>query len=147
VNDHGFSETLDLQPGVSVRLHQWAFVVHVVPLVLLPFAMQPGWIMAVIAMAIGLSWISTRRHPVFGFGPRALVRMVWHADGAWSVHDAGGCRHDARLLASSVVSGPVLVLRFRVGQRTLTRALFGDEFPDDVMRRLRARLSVASRGR
>ena len=98
--------------------------------------------MVAMTAAVAASWLWTRRHRAFGHGLRALSRMTWHAEGGWSVHDAAGS-HDAELLGSSLVHDLLLVLEFRLrdGARR-SRALLGDEADEDLLRRLRARLTV-----
>ena len=140
---HAFAATIDLAPRASVRAVAVLFGLHVVVLALTLAALRPGGGMAVIAGLVLLSWIATRRHPVFGYGPNALVRLTWHDDGKWSVHDRRGARWDAELLPSSLVHERLLVLNFRLqdGVRR-TRALLGDELDPEQFRRLRARLAV-----
>ena len=120
------------------------FWLHAAVLGLALLALRPGPAMAVIAALVALSWLLTRRHPVFGFGPHALARLTWHAHGPWSVHDARGARWDgAELLGNSLVHDRLLVLNFRLpdGERR-TRALLGDELDEEALRRLRARLML-----
>lgn len=138
-----FGAATDLAPRPSVRAIAILFGLHVVVLALALTALRPGGGMAVFAGLVLLSWIATRRHPVFGYGPNALVRLTWHADGTWSVHDRRGARWDAELLPSSLVHDRLLVLNFRLqdGERR-TRALLGDELDAEPLRRLRARLAL-----
>ena len=139
-----FDATIELAPRPSVRALTLVFGLHVVLLALLLFALQPGPGMAGLAGLTAVSWVAMRRHPVFGFGPNALSRLTWHADGAWSVHDTRGARWDGvKLLGSSLVHDRLLVLNFKLpdGERR-TRALLGDELPDEQLRRLRARLRL-----
>lgn len=138
-----FNATVDLRLAPSVRLLKIGSTLHVVPLALLPFAMQPGWPMLLLVAAIGGSWLALRRNPALGFGPKALTRLVWHAEGAFSVHDAAGREQPARLLGESLRHPILLVLRFRLGDgSTRSRLIGGDEAPPEQLRRLRARLSV-----
>ena len=120
------------------------FWLHAAVLGLALLALRPGPAMAVIAALVALSWLLTRRHAAFGFGPNALARLTWHAGGPWSVHDARGARWDGvELLGSSLVHERLLVLNFRLpdGARR-TRALLGDELDEEALRRLRARLAL-----
>ena len=141
----GFADSLELRPGRSAGLHRFLWVLHALALIILPLAMQRGPAMLVLAGAIGASWWLSRRHPAFGAGRRALVRMIWHPDGRWTVYAAAD-RHDGvRLRGDSLIRGPLLILRFEDAEshRCLgTRILLGDELPPEQLRRLRARLSV-----
>ena len=138
-----FDATIDLALRPSMRALQWLFVLHVVPVALLPFAMRPGTPLMLLVGAFGLSWLWLRRHPAFGFGKRALQRLTWQADGSWLVQDAEGRKAEAELLSSSYVHTRMLVLNFQLksgGRRT--RVLLGDELEPDLLRRLRARLLI-----
>ena len=91
---------------------------------------------------IALSWFGLRRHPVFGFGPKALTRLTWHTEGGWTVHDKAG-EYSAELQGNSYVHSALLVLNFRLKNGTRrTRVLMGDEVEAEQMRQLHARLSV-----
>ena len=138
-----FDATLDLRPRPSQRALMWAFGPHLLVAAMLPLAMEPGWPMAVLAGAIGLSWLRLRRHPALGFGPHALNRLTWHPEGEWTVHEASGHSFEAELDGSTLTHPQLLVLNFKLktgGRRT--RVLLGDELEPELMRRLRARLSV-----
>jgi toxin CptA len=136
-----FGATIDLALRPSLRALRWIFFAHVVVLALLPFAIQPGRPMLLLAAALAVSWLWLRRHPALGFGPRALTRITWHAGGDWSLQDAVGQKSDAELLGSSYVHPQLLVLNFRLrDQQRRTRVLLGDECESEQLRRLRARL-------
>lgn len=134
---------LDVPLKHSVLALKLIFLLHVGPVVLLPLAMPPGTPMLVILGLFMLSWLALRRHPVFGFGPKALTRLTWHGDGHWTLHDERGS-YEAELLPSSTVHPKLLVLNFKIrdGARR-TRAVLGDEADAELLRRLRARLNVA----
>ena len=139
-----FDATIELAPRASVRALTILFWLHVGVLALLLAVLRPGGGMAGFAAVVMLSWILTRRHPAFGFGPNALVRMSWLADGTWSLHDARGARWDAELLGNTVVHDRLLVLNFRLQDGVKrTRIVLGDELSAEQFRRLRARLELA----
>jgi toxin CptA len=139
-----FDATIDLPLQPSLRALAWLFWLHAAVLALTLVAAPAGAPMAALAAAVGASWLWTRRHRVFGHGPRALARLTWHADGSWLVQDAAGAKAEAELLGDSVVHEQLLVLNFRLksGERR-TRALLGDEADEESLRWLRARLSMA----
>lgn len=143
-----FDATIELAPRSSVRALTILFWVHVVVLGALLLALHPGPGMAGMAALVALSWLMTRRHPVFGFGPNALSRLTWHADGKWTLHDTRGARwDDVELLGSSLVHDRLLVLNFRLpGGERRSRALLGDELEAEPLRRLRARLRLEQGG-
>ena len=139
-----FDATIELALRPSVRALTLLFWLHAAVLGLALLALRPGPGLAVIAALVALSWILTRRHPVFGFGPNALARLTWHAGGPWSVHDVRGARWDGvELLGRSLVHDRLLVLNFRLPDgATRVRALLGDELDEEALRRLRARLQL-----
>lgn len=137
------STAVDLALRPSARAHHLLFWVHVLPLALLPAAMQSGPWMVAVALAIGLSWVSVRRHPAFGYGPRAIQHIGCSPDGHWSIANAQGKRLDAELLGDSTLLAGVLIVNFRdASWRRRTRVLLGDEAAPDALRRLRARLAA-----
>ena len=90
-----------------------------------------------------LSWFWLRRHPTFGFGPKALVRLTWHGDESWTLHEAGGAQHTATLRGDSTRHPYALLLRYAIqGGGLRSRLIAGDECDAESLRRLRARLSV-----
>ena len=143
----GFGSTIELAPRPSLRALTLLFWLHVALLAALLAVLRPGPGMAGMAALVALSWVMARRHPVFGFGPNALSRLTWHAEGKWTLHDTRGARWDGvELLGSSLVHDRLLVLNFRLpdGEKR-ARALLGDELEAEPLRRLRARL-LAERG-
>lgn len=139
-----FETTVDVSLRPSLKLLKWLSTLHVLPLALIPFAMQPGLPMALLIAALALSWFSLRRHAVFGYGRRALRRLVWQADGRWSVYEAADRPLSAELETGSLRHPRLLLLRFRLdGGGHRTRLIGGDEADPELLRRLRARLSTA----
>lgn len=141
MSSNSFADTVDISPRPSMRAFRWMFFLHTGLLLLVAFAMQPGTIFYVLITLLALSWLGLRRHAVFGFGQRAIIRMIWHAEGQWTLHEANGQSFDAELRPDSIVHASLLVLNFKpkTGGRK-TRILLGDELAEEPMRRLRARL-------
>lgn len=138
------TQTVDLPLRPSMRALRIAFVLHLSCLALLIAAQPPTLPLVALASAVGASWLWVRRHAAFGFGTRALVRLVWHGDGSWTLHRADGAQLQAQLLGDSIVRGPWLVLRFGAdGAARGLRLICGDELSEESLRRLRARLSAA----
>ena len=141
MSSNSFVSTVDLTLRPSLRALQWLSVLHVVLIGLLPLAMQPGPMLWAMLALFAASWFGLRRHPVFGFGHKALVRLVWHAEGGWTLHDGAGRCFKAELLPGSYIHPQVQVLNFRSEQgKRYSRALLGDEATPELLRRLRARL-------
>jgi toxin CptA len=144
MSSNSFDATVDLAPQPSLRAFRWIFVLHVLPLALLPFAMEPGTPMLLLVAVFAASWVWLRRHPALGFGSRGLSRLTWHADGSWSVEEASGRRADAELLGNSLVHPWLIVLNFKLAQGgRRTRILLGDELNAESLRRLRVRLGAS----
>ena len=138
-----FDATIDFAPRPSARAVIILFWLHAVTLGLMLLSLRPGTLMAVLALAMGGSWFWLRRHRVFGYGPKALTRLTWHQEGGWTLHQTAGAQFEAELLDNSLIHLRLLVLNFRLksgGRRT--RVLLGDELEPELLRRLRARLSV-----
>lgn len=79
-----FDATIDLALRPSLRALSCLFWLHVGVLVLALVALRTGPVLALLALAMAGSWFWTRRHPAFGHGRRALTRLTWHAEGAWT---------------------------------------------------------------
>lgn len=143
MSSNAFSATIDLRPRPSLRGLQMVVGLHVIAAALAFIAQPPDHLGLVMSVALMLSWFSLRRHPVFGFGRKALTRLTWHADGpTWTLASDAGGTVDAQLLPSSRVTRLGVLLNFRLanGQQR-SRVLVGDEVDADTMRRLRARLA------
>lgn len=138
-----FETTVDLRLRPSVRLLKWISTLHMVPLAVLPFAMQPGPALWALIAAFAGSWFWLRRHPSLGFGKRAVVRIIWGADDSWTLIQADGSQHAALLRPDSTRHPNLLVLRYAIkGAGSCTRLIAGDELEPESLRHLRARLSV-----
>lgn len=142
MSSNAFSATIDLRLKPSLRGMQFVVGLHVLAATLAMIAQPPDHLGLALSGLLLVSWFSLRRHPVFGFGRKALTRLTWHADGPkWSVETSAGAASDALLLPSTVVTHHLLVLNFRLadGSRR-SRAILGDEAEAELLRRLRARL-------
>ena len=135
--------TVELRLVPSLKALKIISTLHIVPLAALPFAMEPGPVMWALIAAFGGSWFWLRRHPAFGFGKTALVRLTWHADDSWTLQEASGAQHTATLRSDSTRHPQGLILRYVLkGGGVRTRVIAGDEADGESLRRLRARLSV-----
>ncbi len=135
--------TVELRLVPSLKVLKLVSTLHILPLAALPFAMQPGPAMWALIAAFAGSWFWLRRHAAFGFGKTALVRLTWHEDDSWTVHEASGVQHTAVLKGDSTRHPQWLILRYDLkGGGTRTRVIAGDETDAESLRRLRARLSV-----
>lgn len=134
---------LDLSLRPSARAHRWAFWLHVLPAALLPLATRaPQWAVPLLLLIL-LSWAWVRRHRVFGYGPRAIQRILARPDGSWWLIRNDGQGGAASLSADSVVSGDLAVLRWRYDDGGVaSRLLTGDEAEPEQLRRLYLRLGL-----
>lgn len=136
------STVVDVTLTPSLRGLQAAFWLHVIPACLLPFATSEKLYALPILALIALSWWRTRRHAVLGFGRLAITRILARADGSWWIETADQGGHAAQLLPESIVTGWMLLLRFRCDSgRISSRLVMGGEADDEALRRLRVRLS------
>lgn len=135
--------SIELRLKPSLGALQLVFLLHLLVIVMLPLALPPGAVMLSLLAGVAASWFWLRRHPVLGFGPRAITRLVWHGDGGWSLY-RGEREIQASLLDRSLVHPRVLLLQFRTpeGQR-LSRLIVGGEAEAEPLRRLHARLRQA----
>jgi hypothetical protein len=134
--------TLDLAFRPSLRALKLLSLLHCAAALLLIFTAPPLPVAVGCSVALLVSWSTTRRHPEFGYGKKAVTRLVWADDGALGVAIASGQLAPARLLPRSVVTGALLCLQFRYieGEGFVSRMLLGDEADAEQLRRLRARL-------
>ncbi|MGQ0502611.1 MAG: protein YgfX [Panacagrimonas sp.] len=136
------TQSVDLALKPSARAHHVLFWLHILPLAALPAAMKSGPELMVVAAAVAVSWVWLRRHPAFGYGPRALQRIRWVPEGPWLGTTASGERVELDLLPQTCVNEWVIFLNFRdPSQRRFTRILLGDECSPEALRRLRAKLA------
>ncbi len=141
MSSSGFSISLDLQPRPSVRAVVWLSALHMAAVTLMVLSHPPKIAGLGMAILLLLSWFSLRRHPAFGYGPRALSHLIRHAEGGWTVESVRSGLQEAELLGSSVVQSWIIVLNFRLRNgRKQARVLLGDELEPEALRRLRARL-------
>lgn len=141
------AQAVDLLLKPSARAHHLLFWLHVLPLALLPLAMEARSALVLVALALGASWLWVRRHPAFGHGPRAVSRIVGDPDGRWIIGNRDGRQVEATLLGDSTVLSWILILNFRAADgRRRTRVLLGDETTPEALRRLRARLAAGLPG-
>jgi len=136
-----FNTTIDLSLRPSVRAVVVLSLVHMAAITLIVLAQLPKWGALVMTLLLLASWLTLRRHPAFGYGARALNRLILHSEGGWTVESPRDGRQDAELLGSSVAQSWIIVLNFRLKQGgTRSRVLAGDELDAEALRRLRARL-------
>lgn len=146
MSSNSYSATIDLRPRSSFKGLQGLVMVHIFAAGLVFLAKPPDAIGIAMSGLLMLSWFSLRRHPLLGFGKKALTRLTWHAadgEGAakWTVENGNGASFEAKLLPSTIVKSQLMLLNFEFanGHRR-SRALFGDEADPELLRRLRARL-------
>ncbi len=136
------STVVDLTLAPSLRGVQAAFWLHVIPIGLLPFATSEKLYALPILALIALSWWRMRRHSVLGFGRMAITRILARGDGSWWIETPAQGGEHARLLPESIVTGWLLVLRFRCDSgKARVRLVMGGEADDEALRRLRVRLN------
>jgi hypothetical protein len=137
----GSSIVADVSLRPSLRAVQWAFWLHVLPAAALPFATTEKLYALPLLALIAVSWVRVRRHAALGFGRGAIHRILARQDGSWWIERTGTGGEAVRLLPDSVMTGWLLVLRFRFDNgKSAARLILGDEADEESLRRLRARL-------
>ena len=117
-------------------------LIHVVPLALvLSIDAAPGYLLA-LAVAIAASWASLRRHPVWGFGPKAIRRVRRDAAGQWRI-TVGDREFDVELQSSSRAHPLVILLCYQSERGRWSRLILSSDIDPEAHRRLRASI-VAS---
>ncbi len=135
------STVADVTLRPSLHAVQWAFWLHVAPAVALPFATTEKLYALPVLVLIAISWMRVRRHAALGFGGDAIRRVLARQDGSWWIERADGRGEAVRLLPDSVMTGWLLVLRFRLESgKSAIRLIIGDETDAEALRRLRVRL-------
>lgn len=116
-------------------------VLHLTVVALVFLAQPPKWPALAIAALVFVSWVSLRRHAAFGYGPRALRRLIAHAEGGWTIEQAAATPERAERLPGAPVTSALTIVRFKTDAgRSYARVLVGDEADAESLRRLRARL-------
>jgi hypothetical protein len=140
------SNVADIALQPSLRGVQWVFWLHVIPACLLPLATSEKFYAVPLVLLLFASWMQLRRHPVLGFGPRAITHLIARADGSWRIETAAGGGEDVSLQPDSIVTGWLLVLSFRNAEgRRRSRLIFGGEADEGALRRLRVSLNTQKR--
>ena len=142
MSSNRFDVTLRIEPRPSRWLATLLLLTHggamaVIPPLALPVAVQLG-----LCAGIVVSLVRTLpTHALLRSG-RAVVQLVWDADGHWTVARADGTVWDAELLPFSYVHTHLVVLNFRMGSPWRRRSviLTSDSVDPPTFRRLRARL-------
>ncbi len=139
------ASTLDVKLRPSRRALQWIYLMHFVPLVVLAFSMRANATTMLIAAGFAVSWWWLRKHPAFGFGRKAITRLVWQPTTGWQLHDASGRAQRAVLHKCTTIGRNIIVMNFKPqGALMRARVLVGGELADEPLRQLRARLLADS---
>ncbi|MFO8154744.1 MAG: protein YgfX [Pseudomonadota bacterium] len=129
---------LELRP--SRRLVVALCLLHGAALVAVTLAAIPWLISAAGGGAILLAFHRNLRLYAFLDHPRAVVSLVWTADGVHRLRLAGGESIAVRRLDGGVVWSWLVVLPFRLDRRRFAVLALPDNTRPDAFRRLRARL-------
>ena len=96
-----------------------------------------------LAALAGIGIVSWRTH-ILRCTRRAIIRMVWQADGSWSLEQRDGSCIAARLLPSSFLHPVLMVLNFTHSKwRHRHVVLMPDAADAAQLRRLRVRLRLS----
>lgn len=143
MSSHGSAPPIEIELRRSRRVAGFLFVSHALALGAAAYAHLPPVAAAAIAATVLTSFIlNFRRHCALE-GRRAVRRVVWNAEGRWTVTDGEGRVHESTLEPNPTVTPELVILRLRGADGvTRTALLLSDSADQDQVRRLRARLRL-----
>lgn len=120
----------DLKPARQRRA--WRWLTHLAALTTLPLLQSP-WLIAVVVAAVLVSLYHTRS--------ASQLILLWSSDDHWTLFEDGK-GVTARLAGSAFVQIWLVILPLRLDDSGILRhiAVFPDEVPEKIFRRLRVRL-------
>lgn len=143
MSSHGSAPPIEIALRRSRRVAGFLFVSHALALGAAAYAHLPPVAAAALAATVLTSFILNFRRHCQLEGRRAVRRVVWSADGRWTLTDGTGAEHPATLEPGPTVTPELVILRLR-GADGVTRTvlLLADSADQDQVRRLRARLRL-----
>lgn len=142
---HVHRSPLRLKPGPSRRLAVFLVLVYLA-VAAVSLALPVGWpVRAGLVLAAAGGLVHGLAAHVLRSLPWSIVEAVWSPDGVWILFLANGREVEARLLPSSFVTSPLVVLNFRRATwRRDSLVLTPDSLDPELLRRLRSRLRQAA---
>lgn len=136
---------LRLEPRRSIVLAVSLITLHGGALVWLALTPWAWWIKIIVAVGIAASLVDTFRTHAAQRGKRAIVSLIGHSDGRWSLRMATGEEYIACLLPCAYVHPRLVILQFRAEGsrwRRYTLVLLRGAVDTNTFRRLRVRLNL-----
>lgn len=115
-------------------------LLHAGALVLILMAAPESTAQLILGGGVGLSWIWSRRHPVFGFGRQAVRGIRYSDEDGWSVWTPRHEWQPAQLLPASQAHPLLSVLQFQTEQGRQRRAVIRGDLDAEAFRQLRVRV-------
>jgi toxin CptA len=144
MSDHHRQPPLTIRPVASMRLLVFVSVIHAAALAVLFPLPLPWWLtLGLAALVVGdLAYVVWAR--VLGRAPWSIVQATWN-DNGWTLITNNGPSQQLRLAASTYVGVDLVIVNLRAGLlRRRSLVLTPDNIDPDQLRRLRARLRLAS---
>lgn len=143
MSSHASALPIAIAPRRSRRLAGFLFISHALALGALAYAHLPRVVAAALAATALTSFILNFRRLCQLEGRRAVRRVVWSADGRWTVTDGEGVEHESTLEPEPTVTPELVILRLRGADGVVrTALLLADSADPEQLRRLRARLRL-----
>ena len=135
---------VDLAVRPSRQLAGLIFLAHALALGAAAYAPLAPVLLAAAGATVVTSFVVLLRRHAMLRGRHAVRRIVWSADGRWTLSDGEGAEHaDCALLPEPTIGPPLTVLRLKDGAgRTRVLLLLAESAEPDQLRRLRARLRL-----
>jgi toxin CptA len=116
-------------------------------LLLIPPLKLPAWLALLLSTAVVVSLTYTLTTHALLSSRRAIVQLIWDAEGKWTLLTLKGERLEAQLLPITYLHPRLVILNFRLGKPWERRAvmLLPDSVDADTFRRLRVRLALTRR--
>lgn len=140
-----YAAPLRLELRRSRRLALYLIATHAGALALIPLLPLGALTGTLLAALIALSLAREYPARVLLRGDRAVVALVWTAEGDWRLLERGGRTRECRLRPGSFRHPLLTVLGFGGGRRCAV-VLLPDSLDRDSFRRLRVRLGLRGTG-
>jgi toxin CptA len=113
-------------------------------LLVIPPLRLPVWLALLLSVAVIASLTYTLTTHALLVSRRAIVQLIWDAEGKWTLLTLKGERLTAQLQPTTYLHPHLVILNFRLGKLWERRAvvLLPDSVDADTFRRLRVRLAL-----
>lgn len=122
----------------------WLTVVHIAPLLLLPWLPLPAWLKLAVSFMVLYSLLDSWRRQARRSHPGAVRRVIWYDTERCRLLLQSGKQLDVALASQAFILPWLVVLHFRTSRRRLRYLpVMADMLDEDTFRQLRVRLRIA----